>query len=216
MALEKSRAAPVSRRAGGVFSLQGAIVTRPADEPDLALERYRPYLLLLARLHYDPRLRGKAEPSDVVQQALLRAHQARGQFRGRTGAERAAWLRQILARTLADALRDLGRDKRDAARERSLEAALDASSAGLHSWLAAEQTSPSGGAAHNEQVLRLAEALAALPELQREVVVLKHCQGRTLADIADHLGRTVPAVASLLRRGLQHLRARLREGEEGP
>jgi RNA polymerase sigma-70 factor, ECF subfamily len=186
-------------------------MSRSEDNPELALERFRPYLLLLARLHHDARLRGKLEPSDVVQQALLRAHQADRAFRGKTVVERAAWLRQILARTLADALRDLGREKRNAARERSLEAALDASSAGLHSWLAAEQTSPSGQASYNEQVLRLAEALAALPDLQREVVVMKHCQGRSLADIAAELGRTVPAIASLLRRGLQALRARLNE-----
>ncbi len=182
------------------------------DDSGAALARFRPYLLLLARLHHDARLRGKLEPSDVVQQALLRAHRARDQFRGRTDAERAAWLRRILARTLADALRDLGREKRDVARERSLGAALDASSAGLGAWLADDQTSPSDRAAHGEQLLRLAAALAALPEAQREVVVLKHCQGRTLAEIAERLGRTVPAVASLLRRGLRALRGQLGEG----
>lgn len=187
----------------------------PARTDDLALERFRPYLLLLARLHFDPRLRGKMGLSDVVQQALLRAHQGEGSFRGRTVGERAAWLRQVLARTLSDALRDLGRERRDPARERSLEDALDASSAGLHAWLAAEQTSPSGQAAHNEEVLRLAAALAALPDLQREVVVRKHCQSQTLADIAAGLGRTVAAVASLLRRGLARLRERLQE-KEGP
>jgi DNA-directed RNA polymerase specialized sigma24 family protein len=43
----------------------------------------------------------------------------------------------------------------------------------------------------------------------REVVILKHCCGQTLQQIADHLGRSVPAVASLLRRGLEGLRQRL-------
>lgn len=185
----------------------------PSDEPELALERFRPYLQLLARLHFDPRLRGKLEPSDVVQQALLRAHQGDAGFRGRTAAQRAAWLRQVLARTLADAVRNLGRGKRDPALERSLEQALNASSSGLAAWLAAEQPSPSQQAMHNEQVLRLAEALTRLPDLQREVVVMKHCRGHTLAQIADHLGRTVPAVASLLRRGLERLREHLSDQE---
>ena len=188
-------------------------MNRFEDTTTLALERFRPYLLLLARLHFDPRLRGRLEPSDVVQQTLLRAHQAEQGFRGHTTAERAAWLRQILARTLLDAIRDLGREKRNPARERTLEAALNASSAGLNSWLAAEQTSPSGQAMQNERVLRLAEALAHLPELQREVVVMKHCQGHSLATIARELGRTIPAVASLLRRGLQQLRELLHEEE---
>ncbi len=95
-----------------------------ADDRGAALERYRPYLLLLARLRLDPRLRGKLDASDVVQQTLLEAHQGRGQFRGTTEAEEAAWLRQILARNLANAVRDLLRGKRDVRREQSLEAAI--------------------------------------------------------------------------------------------
>jgi DNA-directed RNA polymerase specialized sigma24 family protein len=46
----------------------------------------------------------------------------------------------------------------------------------------------------------------------REVLVLKHCQGWTIPQIAERIGRTVPAVASLLRRGLEELRNRLKPG----
>ena len=46
-----------------------------------------------------------------------------------------------------------------------------------------------------------------------EVVVLKHCQGWTLPRIAQRIGRSVPAVASLLRRGLAELRNRLKSKE---
>ena len=58
-------------------------------------------------------------------------------------------------------------------------------------------------------MLRLADALAELPALMREAVVLKHCQGWTMQQIAERMDRTVPAVASLLRRGLEQLRSRL-------
>jgi len=175
------------------------------------LERFRSYLHLLARLHLDPRLRGKLDASDVVQQTLLHAHQARDQFRGQTEGEQAAWLRQILARNLAHAVRDFGRDKRDPAREQAPEAALDASSARLEAWLAAEQSSPSQRAERKEQAVVLAAELEQLPEAQREAVVLHYFQGCTVADIGRQLNRSPEAVAGLLHRGLKQLRAHLRE-----
>jgi RNA polymerase sigma-70 factor (ECF subfamily) len=160
----------------------------------------------LARLHLDPRLQGKLDPSDIVQRTLLQAHQARRQFRGQSPAELAAWLRQILANNLTMAVREFARAKRDVAREQSLEAALTASSARLEAWLAAEQSSPSQQAEHHEQAARLAEALERLPAAQREALVLQHWQGWSLAQIGDHLGRSPEAVAGLIKRGLKQLR----------
>jgi RNA polymerase sigma-70 factor (ECF subfamily) len=120
-----------------------------------------------------------------------------------------AWLRAILASELVDANRHYDRGRREIGRERSLEAELDRSASGLAGWLAADQSSPSRRAVRNEDTLRLADALAELPDRVREAVVLKHCQGWTLKQIAERTGTTVPAVASLLRRGVEQLRARL-------
>jgi RNA polymerase sigma-70 factor (ECF subfamily) len=183
------------------------------EDRSLALERFRSYLHLLARMQLDARFQAKLDASDVVQQTLLKAHEAFAQFRGHEPAELAAWLRQILARTLADLVRDLGRAKRDVALERSLEAAVENSSARLEAWLAADQSSPSQQAIRNEQSVRLAEALARLPEPQRQALVLKHCEDWSLAEIGKHLGRSPAAVASLLRRGLKQLREQLHEQE---
>jgi RNA polymerase sigma-70 factor (ECF subfamily) len=186
---------------------------RPGDDAGRLLEPFRAYLRLLARLNLAPQLRGKLDPSDIVQQTLLQAYQALDQFRGQSEAEWAAWLRQILARNLAQALRDFGRAKRDLAREQAVKAALDASSARLEAWLAADQSSPSQQAEQGEEALRLAEALEQLPEAQREALVLQHWQGLSLAEIGKHLGRSPEAVAGLIKRGLKQLR-HLMQGRE--
>jgi RNA polymerase sigma-70 factor (ECF subfamily) len=179
------------------------------------LERYRDYLRLLARMQLDPRLRARVDASDVVQQTFLQAQQALSGFRGGTDAELAGWLRQILARNLAHALRDHRRDCRDVGRERSLEVALDASSIRLERWLAAEQSSPSLQAQRNEELLRLAQVIADLPEAQREAIVLHYWQGWTTAEIGRHLDRTPAAVAGLLKRGLKEIRRHLLDPSAG-
>jgi RNA polymerase sigma-70 factor (ECF subfamily) len=183
-----------------------------AAPQDLSLERFRAYLLVLAQAQLPRQLRGKLDASDVVQQTLLEAHQKRHQFRGCGEAQLAAWLRKLLACSLADALRTFHRAKRDIDREQSLEAALEQSAQGLQAWLAAEQSTPSQQADREEQSVRLADALAALPEAQRTALVLRYGQGCAVSEIARQLGRSPSAVAGLLKRGVARLRALLGEG----
>ena len=172
------------------------------------LESFRNYLMLLARAQIDDRLRGQLDPEDLVQQTLARAFERRDQFRGASDAQRAAWLRTLLSRTLIDAVRKVSGA---GAAGRSLEAMLEQSSARLEDVLAADQTSPSGRVERQERLVRLADALTALPEDQRRAVELKHLQGLSLIEVADRMGRSVPAVAGLLQRGLRALREDLED-----
>jgi RNA polymerase sigma-70 factor (ECF subfamily) len=177
------------------------------------LERFRAYLDLLARMEVAPRLRDKVDLSGVVQQTLLEAHQGMRQHprSNRSAGEVTAWLRSILSHNLADVLRKLKARKRDFRREWSLETALDQSASRVEQWLAAEQSSPSGQAMRQEELLRMAESLATLPKGQRRAIELHHLQGLPLAEIARELGTTKSAVAGLLHRGLKALRVRLEE-----
>src|SRR5262249_26393759 len=113
---------------------------------------------------------------------------------------------KALANNLADAMRNLRRARRDVRREQSLDAALDASSARLAQWLAADQSTPSAQAVQNEDLLRLADALTSLPAPQREAIVLHHLQGLSLRATAHELARSDVATAGLLHRGLKKLR----------
>jgi RNA polymerase sigma-70 factor (ECF subfamily) len=169
-----------------------------------SLADYRSYLRLLARLHLDEKLRGKVDPSDIVQQTMVRALAGWDQFRGKEDGQRLAWLRRILANTLANARRDLRRLKRAVDREVPL-AALDRSSMRLGN-LAGPATSPSQGAVRAELILKLAAALEELPADQREAVARHYLLGETLAEVAKRLDRSPTAAAGLVQRGLRKLR----------
>jgi RNA polymerase sigma-70 factor (ECF subfamily) len=188
----------------------------PAGDDIRLIENHRDYLRLLVQLQIGPRLRSKLDSSDVVQQAILQAHERRDQFRGQTEGEWLAWLRAILANALAAAIRRFEAQVRDPARERSLEAELERSASRMEGLLAADQTSPSERAVRREELLRLAHALEHLPEDQRRVVELHYLKGLPVAKVAEIIGRTRPAAVGLLFRGLKRLREVLREpGESG-
>jgi RNA polymerase sigma-70 factor (ECF subfamily) len=162
-------------------------------------------------MQLDSKPRHNLDPSDIVQQTLLKAHAKQDQFRGKTDAERVAWLRAILARQIADALREHGRRRGD--RVHSLEAALEQSSARLDAWLASEKTSPRGRLLHEERLLRMVEALAGLPEDQRVALELRHLKGHSVPEVCRQMGKSLPAVAGLLHRGLKTLRHQLGEDD---
>src|SRR5262249_556445 len=153
------------------------------------LDAYRPYLRLLARLHWDDRLNEKMEPEDLVQQVLLEAHRDWAKFRGSCDAEVAGWLGGILANQLSRSVRRFTQAMRDGGREVHLDA-LEASSVRLNDWLAAEHSSPSERAQRNERGVRLAAALEQLPETQREAIILRHLQDWPVAAIARRLDKT--------------------------
>jgi RNA polymerase sigma-70 factor (ECF subfamily) len=177
------------------------------EDQGTRLERYRGYLGFLARLHLEPRDRSLIDPSDVVQQTLLKAYQNWDQCRAESEAQRRAWLRAILAHQIADLARRS--DHLPMVDPEALSQALDHSAAGLEAWVQANTPSPSSRAIQHEQSLQLAEALAELPSDQQMAIELHHLQGLTVPEVCDQMRRSPAAVAGLLRRGLKALRERL-------
>jgi RNA polymerase sigma-70 factor (ECF subfamily) len=182
-----------------------------AGDAPRPLERYGDYLTLLAQRQVSPQLRSRLDPSDLVQQTLLTAHEKLGHFRGGTDAELAAWLRVILANTLAQATRRFHRH--EAERARSLEKALEESSGRLELWLVCDESTAAREAARGEELLLLAAALASLPDDQRSAIELHHLQALSVPEVAWRMNKTVASVTGLLYRGCKVLR--LRMGEPG-
>jgi RNA polymerase sigma-70 factor, ECF subfamily len=186
-------------------------MTDQAGPEPRPLEQYAEYLRLLARLQIDPRLRGRLDPSDIVQQTLLIACDKQEQFRGRTDAELAAWLRSILVSVLAQQMRRLRKHQPEQAR--SLEQALDDSSARLDAYLARHESTPGRRLARAEQAMRLISALAELPDDQRIALELHHLQGLTVPEAARRMEKTVASVTGLLYRGGKALRQQMSESQ---
>lgn len=168
-------------------------------------EQFREYLNLLARMEVGPKYLRKVDPSAVVNATLFAAENRREELAESNERQLAAWLRQRLAFDLADAFRALHRGKRDIDREFSLEQSLANSDTRITRCLEAVQSSPSERVARHERSVRLAVALARLPDPQREAVELHHLQGETISAVAEAMDRTNASVAGLLRRGLKRL-----------
>jgi RNA polymerase sigma-70 factor (ECF subfamily) len=180
-----------------------------SDDEVRPLERYRDYLLMLARLHMDIALQRFIDPSDVVQQTLLQAHAKRDQFRGTTTQERVAWLRTILTHTMIDEVRKRGSEAGHHAR--SLEVALEESSFRLESLLADSHASPEEQSDRQDQLMRLSGALERLPEDQRRAVELRYLRELPIAQITQLTGWSKASVGGLLQRALRRLRELLAE-----
>jgi RNA polymerase sigma-70 factor, ECF subfamily len=175
---------------------------------DRLLELYRNYLRLLARTWLNGAARGKADPSDLVQETLLRASRGFDEFRGTGEAELVAWLRQILARQFADLVRRLRADRRDVGREQPLDRTLRDK---LHDMAASSFSSPAAAATRRELGVLLADALAQLSPPRREVIVLRNLEELDWPEIAKRMSKSESAVRKLWARALLALRPLIEE-----
>jgi RNA polymerase sigma-70 factor (ECF subfamily) len=166
------------------------------------LEAYRPFLHMLAEKNLPADLQAKAGISDLVQETYAEAHLDFAQFQGRSEAELAGWLEQILRNNIANFVgRFRGTDKRRVDREVSLQGL-----AGNRIQIPAPEATPSAEAMKNETAEALTEALARLPEDYRLVIELRHQQNLTFAEVAAQMERSEAAVRKLWARALERWR----------
>ena len=181
---------------------------RHDDSQSLLPERFRTYLWMLA---YASLVRDRLalDATDLVQQVLLDAQRRQARSRKRTEAEMAAWLRRILRDKLIDAAQGLEREKSAVPQRHPLEVTVEDYSARLESLPGTQPVSQSQGTVTMENMLRLSDALAGLPEDELRAVVLRHLCYLSLSEITERLQLSKESVAGLMHRGLKKLRMRL-------
>jgi RNA polymerase sigma-70 factor (subfamily 1) len=179
------------------------------DEPlgPEKLAEFRSWLVLLARISLDPRLRTKFDSSDVAQQTLAQAVAKWGQFKGQSEVELRGWLRAILAGVLNDRVREfVEAGKRDVRREHSLEKALEDSSVRLDQWLADAGSSPSSRA-EKAETLRRQRAPSRGPAVPR----VKHSRARS-SNPRTTVSSTTSRIAPAQQLGQRRKNAAFRRG----
>ena len=193
---------------------------RTGDSTALAqfIELRRPQLTAYIERQLGSALRKKVEPDDVFQDTSAEAVRS---LPGAAISERDpfGWLCQIAERKIIDLHRRFfDAQKRDAGREVPLSAPSggdsgEAQNAGLINMLVASMTTPSQAFSRNVREERLFEALAALPDDQREALRLRYIENLPSKQIAERLGKSDAAVRVMLTRSLKKLQDML--GEEG-
>jgi RNA polymerase sigma-70 factor (ECF subfamily) len=168
---------------------------------------YGNYVGLLVRLQVSPRLRTKVDMEDLLQEIWLEIHRKIALFRGKSEREFLSWTRKLIGTILANqARRYLGTKSRDVRLERALVDQLDQSANVLNEKLIAHQSSPSQQAVRREQAVLLVDALHALPEDYREVIILRQLEGLSFPEVAQRMGRTEDSVKNVWLRALARLR----------
>jgi RNA polymerase sigma-70 factor (ECF subfamily) len=177
------------------------------------LAEYREPLRRVVDLRLDPHLARRVDASDIVQDALMEANRRLGDYLKHPAMPFHLWLRHLARDRLIDAHR---RHRQAARRSLDREQALhapqwhDESSVQLIAQLIDPERTPASAALQRELQARLAEALAALDEDDREIILMRHHEQLSNQEVAASLGLTEAAASMRHLRALRRLKEALR------
>jgi RNA polymerase sigma-70 factor (ECF subfamily) len=175
--------------------------------------RYRPRLKRMVKLRLDPRVQGRVDPSDVLQQAYLDAGRRIADYLREPTLPFFLWLRDVAGQRLEMTHREqLGPEEAGAGREVSLHrgALPEASASALAAQLLGRAAVTADAAARAGLKVRIQEALNGMDALDREVLAMRHFEQLSNAEAALVLGLTEPAASNRYVRALERLHGVLR------
>jgi RNA polymerase sigma-70 factor (ECF subfamily) len=173
------------------------------------LEQCRPRLRRMVALRLDPRLHGRIDPSDVIQETYLEACDRLAEYLQNPTMPFFLWLRFLAGQKLVTLHRHhLGRQMRAVGREVALYRGglPETTSAALAAQLLGRDPRPSEAAIRAELKLRLQEALNSMEPLDREILALRHFEQLSLAESAQVLGLTESGACRRHLRALKRLK----------
>jgi len=170
-------------------------------------QRYLPVVRQIVAFRMGLRLRQLVETDDLVQEALLRILQSIERFDHRTEGSFRHWLSRCVEREVIDSARRLEAQKRGGGKVRPFtDYESDMTMVSIP-----QQGGPTPSAILYGKELeeRFEEALLALKESQRELIILRQLCGMSFEEIAESTGSKEPAVRRAFARALEKLEERM-------
>ena len=169
----------------------------------------RTQLRKMIEFRLDPRLWGRVDADDVLQEVYLAASRCLSDYLRDPAVPVFVWLRTMTQQVLADTYRrHVGAQKRDARCDIPLHGRATGSSASISiaAKLAASLTSPSKAAVRADTREQLYAALEKMDPIDREVLALRHFEDLGNDEAAEVLGLKKAAASNRYVRALMRLK----------
>ena len=170
--------------------------------------RHQDRLERIIDLRLDPRLSGRVDAADVVQEAFIEARKRLSRFLENPTVSILVWLRGVALDTLIHVHRRHLAKIRNAGREVSIHRSMlpQVSSLSMASHLVGDLTSPSQAAIRQETVQRVEEALEGMDSVDKEILILRHFEQLSNNEAASVVGVKKAAASRRYMRALKRFR----------
>jgi RNA polymerase sigma-70 factor (ECF subfamily) len=171
------------------------------------LERHRDSLRRMVQARLDQAVARRVDASDVVQDVLLEAHGRLNDYLNDGSMPFQLWLRHLAKDRMIDVHRRHRAQRRDVLREQSARQSADVSSAfDLFAQISAQELTPAAASIRREMESRFLNALQQLDDIDREILLMRHCEQLGNSEVAELLGLSQPAAGMRYLRALRRLR----------
>jgi RNA polymerase sigma-70 factor (ECF subfamily) len=179
------------------------------DAVESLLDRHRDALRRMIQLRLDQKIQRRVDVSDVVQEVLIEANRRLKDYLDNPAMAFHLWVRQIAKDRIIDAHR---RHRVSAKRSIDREQALivpgdnDHSTMELAGKLCDPSLTPAAAATQREIANQVELAIGMLPDVDREIILMRHYEQLSNQDIAAVLQLSEPAASMRYLRALRRLR----------